>query len=204
MAGIEEQPPIPDSVNRCRGGPGWGGAGITRGLSFFFFFFRLVFNQNYRIPLLLAGGPEGKEEEMRSSSSLGTKENAAKANCLLSVIENSRSTLGRKSNPLISCNLADKTVRKQRIKPQEIFCSGGAEQRVTLPRWLSDWNDWRATCHSQHFTPEALIKPRGRGRSGQEPECPAAFRISQRPVKVTCSWEDRKQEAERTYREFQV
>lgn len=138
MAGIEEQPPIPDSVNRCRGGPGWGGAGITRGLSFFFFFFRLVFNQNYRIPLLLAGGPEGKEEEMRSSSSLGTKENAAKANCLLSVIENSRSTLGRKSNPLISCNLADKTVRKQRIKPQEIFCSGGAEQRVTLPRWLSD------------------------------------------------------------------
>ena len=97
----------------------------------FFFFFRLVFNQNNRIPLLLAGGPEGKEEEMRSSSSLGTKENAAKANCLLSVIENSRSTLGRKSNPLISCSLANKTVRNQRIKPQEIFCSRGAEQRVT-------------------------------------------------------------------------
>ena len=79
----------------------------------------------------MAGGPEGKEVEMRSSSSLGTKENEAKANCLLSVIENSRSTLGRKSNPLISCNLANKIVQDQRIKPQEIFCSGGTEQRVT-------------------------------------------------------------------------
>lgn len=97
----------------------------------FFFFLRPVFNQNYRILLLLAGGPEGKEVEMRSSSSLGTKENAAKANCLLSVIENSRPTLGRKSNPLISCNLANKIVQDPRIKPREIFCSGGTEQRVT-------------------------------------------------------------------------
>ena len=93
----------------------------------FFFFLRPVFNQNYRILLLLAGGPEGKEVEMRSSSSLGTKENAAKANCLLSVIENSRSTLERKSNPPTSCNLANKIVQDQRIKPQEIFCSGGTQ-----------------------------------------------------------------------------
>lgn len=86
-----------------------------------------MFNQNYRIPLLLADGPEGQEGEMRSSSSLGTKDKAAKANCLLSVIENSRSTLGRKSNPPTSCNLANKIVQDQRIKPQEIFCSGGTE-----------------------------------------------------------------------------
>ena len=138
MAGIEEQPPIPRLSEQMQRWTGVGWGRHHQGPFFLLFFFRLVFNQNYRIPLLLAGGPEGKEEEMRSSSSLGTKENAAKANCLLSVIENSRSTLGRKSNPLISCNLADKTVRKQRIKPQEIFCSGGAEQRVTLPRWLSD------------------------------------------------------------------
>ena len=34
------------------------------------------------------------------------------------------------------------------------------------------------------------------GRNGQESECPAPFHISQRAAKVTCSWEDRKQEAE--------
>lgn len=132
MAGTEKQPPTP-RLSETDGEADLGGVGQTSPGAFLslLFFLRLVFNQNYRIPLFLAGGPEGKEEETRSSSSLGTKGNAAKPNCLLSVIENSRSTLGRKSNPLISCNLANKTVRNQRIKAQEIFCSGGAEQRVT-------------------------------------------------------------------------
>ena len=54
-------------------------------------------------------------------------------------------------------------------------------------------------CATISISLEALIKPRGWRRSRQEPECPATFHISQRPVKVTCSWEDQKQEAE-TYR----